>query len=121
MTPLLFFFTRTKPFYYNYTVTMQVIVCLLPMCAPLVCLKHATQCNNKVFSHFHCYVLIVIVTVCTILHSRSVGPRKWHVDVKYYIAHMYSMPYYTYGSAANFLFLGPTALIYTMYIERTAL
>ena len=25
---------------------------------------------------------------------------------------MYSMPYYTYGSTANFLFLGPTALIY---------
>ena len=24
---------------------------------------------------------------------------------------MYSMPYYTYGSTANFLFLGPTALI----------
>ena len=26
--------------------------------------------------------------------------------------HMYSMPYFTYGSTANFLFLGPTALIY---------
>ena len=25
---------------------------------------------------------------------------------------MYSMPYYTYGSTANFLFLGPTVLIY---------
>ena len=25
---------------------------------------------------------------------------------------MYSMPYYTYGSTANFLFLEPTALIY---------
>ena len=25
---------------------------------------------------------------------------------------MYSMPYYTYGSTPNFLFLGPTALIY---------
>ena len=23
------------------------------------------------------------------------------------------LPYYTYGSTANFLFLGPTALIYT--------
>ena len=31
---------------------------------------------------------------------------------KYYIVHMYSMPYYTYGSTANFLFLEPTALIY---------
>ena len=37
-----------------------------------------------------------------------------HVGVKYYnvIVHMYSMPYYTYGSTANFLFLVPTALIY---------
>ena len=25
---------------------------------------------------------------------------------------MYSMPYYTYGSTANFLVLGPTTLIY---------
>ena len=25
---------------------------------------------------------------------------------------MYSMPYYTYGSTANLLFLGSTALIY---------
>ena len=25
---------------------------------------------------------------------------------------MYSMPYYTYGSTANFLFLGPTELIH---------
>ena len=29
---------------------------------------------------------------------------------------MYSMPYYTYGSTANFLFLEPTMLI---YIKRT--
>ena len=29
---------------------------------------------------------------------------------------MYSMPYYTYGSTANFLFLGPTAHIY--YISK---
>ena len=34
-----------------------------------------------------------------------------------------SMPYYTYGSTANFLFLEPTALnIYIyIYIKRTAL
>ena len=32
--------------------------------------------------------------------------------VKYYIVHMYSVPYYTYGSTANFLFLEPTALLY---------
>ena len=28
---------------------------------------------------------------------------------------MYSMPYYTYGSTANFLFSGPTVLIYKLY------
>ena len=50
--------------------------------------------------------------LCTILDSRSVDPRKLCVDVKYYIVHMYSMPYYTYGSTANLLFLGPTVLIY---------
>ena len=31
---------------------------------------------------------------------------------------MYSMPYYTYGSTANFLTLEPTALI--LYIKRTS-
>ena len=36
-----------------------------------------------------------------------------------HIVHMYSMPYYTYGSTANFLFLGPTALIYIyIYISK---
>ena len=41
------------------------------------------------------------------------------MGVKYYIVHMYSMPYYTYGSTANFLFLGPTALnIYSISKER---
>ena len=45
-----------------------------------------------------------------------------HVGVKYYIVHMYSMPYYTYGSTANFLFLEPTALIYIYnYIKRMVL
>ena len=33
---------------------------------------------------------------------------------------MYSMPYYTNGCTATFLFLEPTALIY-IYIKRTAL
>ena len=49
-----------------------------------------------------------------IVHSRSVDPRKLCVGVKYYIhvVHMYSMPYYTYGSTANILFLEPTALMY---------
>ena len=48
----------------------------------------------------------------TIVHLRSVDPRKLCVGVKYYIVHMHSMPYYTYGSTANFLFLGPTVLVY---------
>ena len=47
-----------------------------------------------------------------ILYSRIDDPQKLCVGVKYYIVHMYSMPYYTSGSTANFLFLGPTALIY---------
>ena len=54
----------------------------------------------------------------TILHSRSVDPRKLRIGVKYYIVHMYSMPYYPYGSTANFLFLGPTEFI---YIKRMVL
>ena len=48
-------------------------------------------------------------------------PCKLCVRVKYYIVHMYSMPYYTYGSTANFLVLEPTALTYINYIKRTAL
>ena len=54
----------------------------------------------------------------TIVHSRSVDPRKLCVGVKYYIVHMYSMPYYTYGSTANFLVLEPTVLIYIISKER---
>ena len=46
-----------------------------------------------------------------IVYSCSVDPRRLCVGVKYYIVHMYSMPYYTYGSTANFLFLEPTVLI----------
>ena len=67
----------------------------------------------------------------TILYSRSVDPRKLCVGIKYYIVllHMYSMPYYTYDSTANFLFLEPTARIYIyfiyiyiyIYIKRTVL
>ena len=52
------------------------------------------------------------MTCEAVLYSRSVDPRKLCVGVKYYIVHMYSMPYYTYGSTANFLFLEPTTLIY---------
>ena len=52
----------------------------------------------------------------TIVRSHSVDPRKLCVGVKYYIhvVHMYSMPYYTYGSTANFLVLKPTAYIYVI-------
>ena len=54
----------------------------------------------------------VPATSSTIVHSRSVDLRKLCVGVIYYIVHMYSMPYYTYGSTANLLVLKPTALIY---------
>ena len=60
----------------------------------------------------------LIDSASTILYSRLVDPRKLCVGVKYYIVHMYSMPYYTYGSTANVLFLGPTALIYNISKER---
>ena len=53
-----------------------------------------------------------LITFSTILYSRSVDPWKLQVRVKYYIVHMYSVPYYTYGSTANFLFLEPTVFIY---------
>ena len=46
------------------------------------------------------------------VYLHSVDPRKLRVGVKYYIVHMYSTPYYTHGSTANFLFLEPTALIF---------
>ena len=55
-----------------------------------------------------------------LVHSHSVDPRKLCVGVKNYIVHMYSMPYYTYGSTANVLVLKPTALIYN-YIKRMVL
>ena len=55
---------------------------------------------------------ITLVLGSTILYLRSVDPRKLCVGVQYYMVHMYSMPYYTYGSTANSLFLEPTALIY---------
>ena len=51
---------------------------------------------------------------------RSVDPRNLCVGVKHYIVHMYSMPYYTYGSTANFLFLGPTAFIKKLYQKNDA-
>ena len=57
--------------------------------------------------------LIIQTVVDQSLYSISIQltPQKLCVGVKYYIVHMYSMPYYTYGSTANILFLGPTALI----------
>ena len=50
-------------------------------------------------------------SLLNIVHSHSVDPRKLCVGIKYYIVHMYSIPYYTYGSTANFLVLERTALI----------
>ena len=69
---------------------------------------------------FSCAVhqLLASSVSVTILYSRSVDPRKLRVGIKYYIVHMYIMPYYTYGSTANFLFLESTALIY-MKTEKT--
>ena len=66
----------------------------------------------------HSILVYIYPSNQTILYTCSVEPRKLCVGVKYYIVHMYIMPYYTYGSTANFLFLGPTAFI---YIKRTAL
>ena len=50
----------------------------------------------------------------SILYSRSVDPWKLRVGVKYYIVHMYSMPYYIYVSTANFFL---RALIYNISKE----
>ena len=55
-----------------------------------------------------------------VVHSRSVDPWKLCVGVKYYIVHMYSVPYYTYGSTANFLVLEPTTLIRIIYQKNGA-
>ena len=54
-----------------------------------------------------------------IVHLCSVAPRKLCVVVKYYIVHMYSIPYRTYGSTANILILEPTVLIY-VYQKNSA-
>ena len=61
---------------------------------------------------------LVRIMSIIIVHSRSVDPWKLRVGVKYYTVHMYSMPYYTYGSTANFLFLEPTALIYIYIYQK---
>ena len=58
------------------------------------------------------YSILFSINLITILHSRSVDPQKLHVGVKYYIVHMYSMPYYTYGSTANILSLRRIVLMY---------
>ena len=62
---------------------------------------------------------VLISCLNTIVHSCSVDPRE--VVRRRKILHstycMYSMPYYTYGSTANFLFLEPTVLI-LMYISK---
>ena len=51
--------------------------------------------------------------MATIVNLHSVDPRKLRVGVKYYIVHMYSMPYYTYGSTAKlFILRAYSAYIY---------
>ena len=55
--------------------------------------------------------------VATIVHLRSIDPRKLCIGVKYYIVHMYSVPHYTYGSTGNILVLEPMGLIF-IYKER---
>ena len=54
-------------------------------------------------------IFLILYSICI-----QLTPWKLRIGIKYYIVHtvMYSMPYYTYGSTANFLFLEPTALIY---------
>ena len=49
------------------------------------------------------YMYKSIVVEESILYSCSVDPWKLCVGIKYYIVHMYSMSYYTYGSTANIL------------------
>ena len=58
---------------------------------------------------------IMYINFVTKLYSRSVDPRKLCVGVKYYIVHMYSMPYYTYGSIIL------RAYCAYIYIKRIAL
>ena len=60
----------------------------------------------------HVRIYIFDIQISTIVHSCSIDPWKLCVGVKYYIVHMYSMPYYAYGSTANIFVLEPTVLIY---------
>ena len=59
-----------------------------------------------------------ILSKLLIVHSLSVDPWKLCVGVKYYIVHMYSMPYYTYGGTANFFFRAYSTYIYISKEQR---
>ena len=74
------------------------------MVLPILFLKYI---NKKAFSPLPGNNFLLLYTI-----GNSFDLRKLRVGVKYYIVHMYSMPYYTYGSTVKFLFLEPTALIY---------
>ena len=76
---------------------------------PLFCILQLNVRNKIKYDLIIAYISIILNAI---LYSHSVDPRKLCVGVKYYIVHMYSMPYYTYGSTANVLVLGPTVLIY---------
>ena len=88
---------------------------------------HAYMCVLACTTQFHrvCVHMFLCISVCVCvclcvcelplcqqLKLYSIRRSKLCVGVKYYIVHMYSMPYYTYGSTVNFLFLECTALIY---------
>ena len=83
-------------------------------------LKYFTRVHTCIIEPYNYYTTkySTQITKCvpltynkTQLYSIRIQFRKLCIGVKYYIVHMYSMPYYTYGSTANFLFLGPKALI----------
>ena len=79
-----------------------------------------TVSTNVVSKYRQEYCAVCAILVCVIIvHSCSVDPPKLCVGVKYYIVHMYSMPYYTYGSTTNFFCLRAYSTF--IYIKRTAL
>ena len=56
-----------------------------------------------------CMYVSVTLRNVAVTSRRNVASMMWIRTPS--IVHMYSMPYYTYDSTANFLFLDPTALI----------
>ena len=55
------------------------------------------------------------------MYDYSLFTFSWPTEVarrRKILHNMYSMPYYTYGSTANFLFLKSTALVYTYIYQK---